>query len=50
MDQPPDDLPEALEPIEPTPGPVTPMMGQYLEIKGLNPGYLLFYRMGDSPD
>jgi DNA mismatch repair protein MutS len=26
---------------------ITPMMGQYLEIKGLNPGYLLFYRMGD---
>jgi DNA mismatch repair protein MutS len=26
---------------------VTPMMGQYLEIKSVNPGYLLFYRMGD---
>jgi len=26
---------------------VTPMMGQYLEIKAVNPGYLLFYRMGD---
>ncbi|HWA18687.1 MAG TPA: DNA mismatch repair protein MutS [Devosia sp.] len=27
--------------------PITPMMGQYLEIKSVNPGYLLFYRMGD---
>ncbi|HTJ55991.1 MAG TPA: DNA mismatch repair protein MutS [Devosiaceae bacterium] len=26
---------------------VTPMMGQFLEIKAANPGYLLFYRMGD---
>lgn len=26
---------------------VTPMMGQYLELKSANPGYLLFYRMGD---
>ena len=26
---------------------VTPMMGQFLEIKSVNPGYLLFYRMGD---
>jgi DNA mismatch repair protein MutS len=26
---------------------VTPMMAQYLEIKGQNPGALLFYRMGD---
>jgi DNA mismatch repair protein MutS len=26
---------------------ITPMMGQYLEIKAVNPGYLLFYRMGD---
>ena len=26
---------------------VTPMMAQYLEIKGRNPGALLFYRMGD---
>jgi len=26
---------------------ITPMMGQYLEIKSVNPGYLLFYRMGD---
>src|ERR1044072_7188945 len=26
---------------------ITPMMAQYLEIKSVNPGYLLFYRMGD---
>lgn len=26
---------------------MTPMMAQYFEIKGVNPGYLLFYRMGD---
>ncbi len=26
---------------------VTPMMAQYLEIKGGHPGALLFYRMGD---
>src|ERR1700723_3922234 len=26
---------------------VTPMMAQYLEIKAVNPGCLLFYRMGD---
>ncbi|MEH6951537.1 DNA mismatch repair protein MutS [Nitrobacter sp. NHB1] len=26
---------------------VTPMMEQYLEIKAVNPGLLLFYRMGD---
>src|SRR3982750_4577746 len=25
----------------------TPAMGQYLELKAVNPGYLLFYRMGD---
>ncbi len=25
----------------------TPMMAQFLEIKAVNPGYLLFYRMGD---
>ena len=25
----------------------TPMMQQYLRIKSENPGYLLFYRMGD---
>lgn len=27
--------------------PMTPMMAQYFEIKAVNPGYLLFYRMGD---
>ena len=36
--------PEA--PVLPAAAP-TPMMGQYLEIKSVNPGYLLFYRMGD---
>ena len=29
------------------PAAVTPMMAQYLEIKAVNPGSLLFYRMGD---
>ena len=28
-------------------GAVTPMMAQYLEIKGRHPDALLFYRMGD---
>src|SRR5665213_2571232 len=28
-------------------GDVTPMMAQYLAIKGAHEGYLLFYRMGD---
>ena len=31
----------------PTASAMTPMMAQYFEIKGVNPGYLLFYRMGD---
>ncbi|WP_116652413.1 DNA mismatch repair protein MutS [Pelagibacterium sediminicola] len=31
----------------PQTGALTPMMAQYFEIKGVNPGYLLFYRMGD---
>jgi len=26
---------------------ITPMMSQYLELKAVNPGFLLFYRMGD---
>ncbi len=30
-----------------SPAAITPMMAQYLEIKAVNPGYLLFYRMGD---
>jgi DNA mismatch repair protein MutS len=38
-------------PYEAAPGPapagLTPMMAQYFEIKSVNPGYLLFYRMGD---
>ena len=29
------------------PAAITPMMSQFLEIKAVNPGYLLFYRMGD---
>ena len=29
------------------PGPATPMMAQYIEIKTANPDCLLFYRMGD---
>ncbi len=28
-------------------GRITPVMGQYIEIKAANPGCLLFYRMGD---
>ncbi|MEO8758670.1 MAG: DNA mismatch repair protein MutS [Devosia sp.] len=43
MDQAPFDPPETREPA----APITPMMGQYLELKSVNPGYLLFYRMGD---
>src|SRR3546814_739577 len=43
MDQAPIDTAAALNPA----APVTPMMSQFLEIKALNPGYLLFYRMGD---
>ncbi|MBJ3786676.1 DNA mismatch repair protein MutS [Devosia sediminis] len=31
----------------PAPAVLTPMMAQYFEIKAVNPGYLLFYRMGD---
>lgn len=38
-------------PFEAAPSPatagLTPMMAQYFEIKAVNPGYLLFYRMGD---
>ena len=35
-------------PIEQAQTPaLTPMMAQYFEIKAVNPGYLLFYRMGD---
>jgi len=33
--------------VSDTTGTVTPMMAQYLEIKGQNPDALLFYRMGD---
>jgi len=31
----------------PAPAGLTPMMAQFFEIKAVNPGYLLFYRMGD---
>jgi DNA mismatch repair protein MutS len=31
----------------PAPAALTPMMAQFFEIKAVNPGYLLFYRMGD---
>ena len=43
MDQIPDETVETAEPV----AAITPMMGQFLEIKAVNPGYLLFYRMGD---
>ncbi|HWJ88230.1 MAG TPA: DNA mismatch repair protein MutS [Pelagibacterium sp.] len=33
--------------VPPASSAMTPMMAQYFEIKGVNPGYLLFYRMGD---
>ncbi len=33
--------------VAPDAGRVTPMMAQYLEIKGAHPDCLLFYRMGD---
>jgi len=37
-----------IAPPSPEPQPsLTPMMAQYFEIKAANPGYLLFYRMGD---
>ncbi len=42
MDQAPYSAPNA-----PESAPITPMMSQFLEIKAVNPGYLLFYRMGD---
>ncbi len=47
MDQAPYDPSEAAVSVDPPAAPITPMMGQYLEIKAVNPGYLLFYRMGD---
>ncbi|WP_423065634.1 DNA mismatch repair protein MutS [Devosia sp. CN2-171] len=42
MDQAPFHAPSAADA-----SPITPMMGQFLEIKAVNPGYILFYRMGD---
>ena len=41
-----DHTPIAPAPPAPASG-LTPMMVQYFEIKSVNPGYLLFYRMGD---
>ena len=46
MDQAPFD-PAETEPEPARAAPPTPAMSQYLEIKAVNPGYLLFYRMGD---
>ncbi|RUT30190.1 DNA mismatch repair protein MutS [Arsenicitalea aurantiaca] len=43
MDQAPFDIAQTA----PASAAVTPMMAQFLEIKAINPGYLLFYRMGD---
>src|SRR5688572_19687154 len=42
-----DQAPYESGPSEIAPSAITPMMSQYLEIKAVNPGYLLFYRMGD---
>ncbi|KKB07868.1 DNA mismatch repair protein MutS [Devosia chinhatensis] len=41
-----DQTPFAADP-GPAPAALTPMMAQFFEIKAVNPGYLLFYRMGD---
>src|SRR5579884_2433040 len=49
MDAAPSRAPADLAPAPP-PGEeqrVTPLMEQYVDIKAANPGYLLFYRMGD---
>lgn len=42
-----DQLPDDSIGTEPPLATLTPMMAQYFEIKAVNPGYLLFYRMGD---
>lgn len=42
MDQTPIEAPNGAAPAA-----LTPMMAQFFEIKAVNPGYLLFYRMGD---
>ncbi len=49
MDQAPyDPDPTPSEPAaDPAAAAMTPMMAQYFEIKAINPGFLLFYRMGD---
>ncbi len=46
MDQAPYDAPDLPQGAAEA-GAITPMMAQYLEIKAVNPGYILFYRMGD---
>ena len=40
-------MPEAQPAPDAATAAVTPMMAQYFEIRSANPGYLLFYRMGD---
>ena len=42
-----DQAPYDSSPAPAAPVALTPMMAQYFEIKAINPGYLLFYRMGD---
>ncbi|HEY4199472.1 MAG TPA: DNA mismatch repair protein MutS [Devosiaceae bacterium] len=42
-----DQAPIPSSPSDAAPVALTPMMAQYFEIKAVNPGYLLFYRMGD---
>ena len=46
MDQTPFEAPDAAQTAAEL-SAITPMMAQFLEIKAVNPGYLLFYRMGD---
>ncbi|WP_421761638.1 DNA mismatch repair protein MutS [Devosia sp.] len=46
MDQTPFEAPDAAQTAADL-SVITPMMAQFLEIKAVNPGYLLFYRMGD---
>lgn len=42
-----EEFPGASTPSEPGSNRATPVMSQYLALKEANPGYLLFYRMGD---
>ena len=39
--------PSSAKPRDATVSAASPMMAQYQEIEAANPGYLLFYRMGD---